>query len=310
MRIHPATLSCLKVFYSVVEKGSFSKASENLNLTQSAVSHRMKQLEEITGVRLINRSTRYFKVTEAGQKLYHQTRLNLVEIERSLTNLASSPDSPLSLTTISSLATKWLLPNLSDYNNKYAHQPLSVLTDDSILDLKYEGIDAAIRLTDAESASLHMTFICHEWVFPVASESLVMDPKILDHPERLFNYPWLMDVVTENGTDESSWKGWLKSQGLNIPTGRSDQCFNRTDITLQAASAGQGIAIARASLVDFDMLSMQLFKQVGRAVKMKYSYYFVCPYEKAEEPEIVNLREWVTQELEATMQHVKKSIII
>ena len=309
MRIHPATLSCLKVFYSVVEQGSFSKASEDLNLTQSAVSHRMKQLEGITGVRLINRSTRYFKVTEAGQKLYDQTRLNLVEIERSINNLVSSPDSPLSLTTISSLATKWLLPKLSDYNNKYIHQPLSVLTDDSILDLKYEGIDAAIRLTDAVDDSLHKTYICDEWVFPVASESLVMDSNILDHPERLLNYPWLMDVVTESGTDESSWKGWLKSQGLNIPTGRSDQCFNRTDIALQATCAGQGIAIARASLVDFDMLNMQLYKQVGRAVKMKYSYYFVCPDEKAEKPAIVNLREWVTQELKTTMHHVKQSII-
>lgn len=309
MNLHPATLSCLKVFYSVVDKGSFSKASRHLNLTQSAVSHRIKQLEEITGAKLINRSTRYFKITEAGEKLYQQTRFNLIEIERSLANLASSPDSPLSLTTISSLATKWLLPKLGDYNNAYAHQPLSVLTDDNILDLKYEGIDAALRLTDTENTLLHMTYICDEWAFPVASELLITDPDILSHPQRLFNYPWLIDVVTEKSTDESSWKGWLNSQGLNIPTDRSDQSFNRTDIALQATSAGQGVAIARASLVDLDMLDMQLFKQVGRAVKMKYSYYFVCPHEKAEEPAIVNLRTWITQELKNTMNHVKQNII-
>ena len=310
MRLHPATLSCLQVFYAVVEKGSFSKASEYLNLTQSAVSHRMKQLEDITGVQLINRSTRYFEITELGNKLYHQTKPNLMEIERSFVNLGGNQDSPLTLTTISSLATKWLLPKLSDYNNKYAHQPLSVLTDDNILDLKCEGINAAIRLTDKEDASLHMTHICEEWVFPVANQSLVSDPNILDHPERLFDYPWLLDTVAEKGTDESSWKGWLKTQGLKVPLGRTDQGFNRTDITLQATTAGQGIAIARASLVDLDMLNMKLFKQVGRAVKMKYSYYFVCTHEVANEPEIVNLRNWITQELKSTMEHVKQSITI
>ena len=209
MSLHPATLTCLQVFYAVVDTGSFSKASELLNLTQSAVSHRMKQLEQIAGVILIDRSTRSFNVTEAGDKLYHQTRLNIAEIERTLNSLASVSENPLSLTTISSLATKWLLPKLSDYNEKYAEHPLSVLTDDNILDLKYEGIDAAIRLTDKPNENYAMTYICEEWVFPVANATLVPDLNIIDNPKDLFDYPWIIDTVTEKGTDESSWKGWL-----------------------------------------------------------------------------------------------------
>ncbi|MCC2616159.1 LysR family transcriptional regulator [Aestuariibacter halophilus] len=310
MSLHPATLTCLQVFHAVVDKGSFSRAALHLNLTQSAVSHRIKQLEGIAGVTLIERSTRHLKITPLGEKLYHHTRLNLAEIASAFERLSASVDSPLSVTTISSLATKWLLPKLGDYNQAYPDQPLSVLTDDNILDLRYEGIDTAIRLTDTEVPGLHMTYICDEWVFPVASNALVTDRDIIAHPERLQQYPWLLDLVTEQGNDESSWRGWLRTQGLAVPDGRADQGFSRSDITLQATAAGQGIAIARASLVELDMLNMQLFKQVGRAVKMKYGYYFVCPEEKAQRPDICNLRHWVTTELRKTMQHVHQALVV
>lgn len=308
MSLHPATLTCLQVFNAVIEQGSFSAASEKLGLTQSAVSHRVKQLEQITGVTLINRTTRYMKVTDAGERLYNQSRLNLAELTRILTSLGSTSEAPLSLTTISSLATKWLLPKLSDYNQQFPTQPLSVLTDDKIIDLSYEGVDCAIRLTDTVDPNMHMSFICDEWVFPVASASLVNGNELIPSPDKLLNYPWLLDVVAEKGNDESSWRGWLASQGMSPPKSHPEQCFNRSDIALQASVAGQGIAIARASLVQTDMLDMQLFQQVGKAVKMKYSYYFVCNHDKAEQPDIVNLRTWVTKELKCSVEQVKQHL--
>ncbi|MGB1290681.1 MAG: LysR family transcriptional regulator [Pseudoalteromonas sp.] len=308
MALHPATLTCLQVFSAIVEEGGFSRASERLGLTQSAVSHRIKQLEEITGVTLINRTTRYMKVTDVGQRLYNQSRLNLVELERTLSSLKSMSEAPLSLTTISSLATKWLLPKLNEYNQEHPNQPLSVLTDDKIIDLNYEGIDAAIRLTDINDPALHMTFICDEWVFPVASGAIAKDENIIAQPNLLLDFPWLIDVIAEKGSDESSWKGWLSNQALGFPDNHKKQSFNRTDIALQAAAAGQGVAIARASLVETDMLEMKLFKQVGRAVKMKYSYYFVCPHEKADHPVIANLRDWISKELKASVSRVKQHI--
>lgn len=308
MSLHPATLTCLQVFNTVIEEGSFSAASENLGLTQSAVSHRVKQLEEITGVTLLTRTTRYMKVTDAGERLYNQSRLNLAELTRIVTSLGSSSDAPLSLTTISSLATKWLLPKLSHYNQEFPGQPLSVLTDDKIIDLNYEGVDAAIRLTDAVDPTMHMSFICDEWVFPVASPSLVKANKLMQSPSQLFDYPWLLDVVAEKGDDESSWRGWLASQDMMLPKSHPEQSFNRSDIALQASIAGQGIAIARASLVESDMLDMQLFEQVGCAVKMKYSYYFVCSHDIAEQADIVNLRQWVTKELKRSVERVKQHL--
>lgn len=310
MALHPATLTCLQVFNAVVEEGSFSGASKRLNLTQSAVSHRIKQLEQITSSALINRTTRYMKITSTGERLYNQSRINLNELERTLTSLTANSDAPLSLTTISSLATKWLLPNLADYNKRFPNQPLSVLTDDNIIDLNFEGVDAAIRLTDTVNPNLHMSYICDEWVFPVASQSLIKQQELVGKPAKLFDHPWLMDVVAEKGQDESSWKGWLASQGLVFPAEHTVQNFNRSDMALQAAAAGQGIAIARASLVKTDMLDMGLFQQVGTAVKMKYSYYFVCPHNKAEDPVIVNLRDWICNELQQSVETVKQQLMI
>lgn len=314
MSLHPATLTCLQVFNTIVEEGSFSKASTKLALTQSAVSHRIKQLEEITGVALINRTTRYIKITDAGNRLYNQSRLNLAEIERTITSIRNAAESPLTITTISSLATKWLLPMLSEYNQQFPKQPLSVLTDDNISDLAYEGIDAAIRLTNKKDPSLHMTYICDEWVFPVASKSLLKNEhsleQLIEQPETLNQYPWLLDIVAEKGHDESSWHGWLNSQKLALPPNRTEQSFNRSDIALQAAAASQGIAMARASLVQSDMLTMELFHQVGRAVKMKYAYYFVCPIHIAEQPDIVNLRQWLVRELRDSVEKVKQHLVV
>ena len=199
---------------------------------------------------------------------------------------------------------------MADYNKQFPNQPLSVLTDDKIIDLTLEGVNSALRLTDNLDSTLHMSFICDEWVFPVASQSLVKADCLIDHPEKLFDYPWLLDVVAEKGSDESSWKGWLASQGLAPPSVHSKQSFNRSDIAQQAAAAGQGIAIARASLVQADMLELGLFQQVGHAVKMKYAYYFVCPLDNASQPELVNLREWVCKELNQSVKAVKKHLIV
>jgi len=309
MSLHPATLTCLQVFNAIVEEGSFSAASQRLGLTQSAVSHRIKQLEEITGVVLINRTTRYIKVSDVGQRLYNQSKISLSDLERALSSLTSKSDAPLSLTTISSLATKWLLPILGDYNEQYPNQPMSVLTDDNIINIELEGIDAAIRLTDVIDPALHMTFLSDEWVFPVASDSLKEGITVNKNPRDLIEYPWLFDVVAEQGSDESSWKGWLQSQEVAFPKRKNDQKFNRSDIALQAAAAGQGIAIARASLVETDMLEMKLFKQVGSAVKMKYSYYFVCSHEKANDPVICNLRQWISKRLKASVSRVKETLV-
>lgn len=309
MALHPATLSCLQVFFSVVETGSFSAAAEALHITQSAVSHRIKQLESILETELIQRTTRHIKITNAGERLYQGTHKELVEIERVIESIKRANDAHLNLTTISSLATNWLLPNLSRYNEQFPTQPLSVIADDNVVDLKFEGIDAAIRLTSKADPLLHMTHICDEWVFPVASPDLVEEPDIIDNPAALLNYPLLIDTVAQKGTDESSWEGWLATQGLTLSSTIKSQKFNRADIALQAVVAGQGITIARTSLVEQNMVEMGLFRQVGKAVKMNHSYYFVCQPEDATKPAINNLRDWVKTEMENTFQKVRALLI-
>jgi len=309
MALHPATLSCLQVFFSVVEHGSFSTAAEALHITQSAVSHRIKQLEAMLEVTLLQRTTRRIKVTDAGERLYRGTNKKLAEIERIVEGIKRTSDSHLNLTTISSLVSNWLLPNLSRYNAEYPAQPLSVIADDSILDLQFEGIDAAIRLTSKADPLLHSTHICEEWVFPVASPSLVTEPDIINHPEKLLSYPLLIDTVAEKGNDESSWQGWLATQNLALPNTVAGQRFNRADIALQAVAAGQGITIARSSLVEQSMVKMGLFKQVGRAVKMNHAYYFACRAEDAQKPAIANLRHWIIREMEISFKTVSALLI-
>ena len=309
MSLHPATLSCLQVFFAVVETGSFGGAADTLNITQSAISHRIKQLETLLCVTLIKRTTRKSSITAAGDRLYQGTYKEILEIERVIEGMKPSYDTHLSLTTISSLATNWLLPNLSRYNERFPDQPLSAIADDIILDLKFEGIDAAIRLASKADPLLHMTHICDEWVFPVASPSLVKEADIIDHPATLLDYPLLIDTVAQKGNDESSWEGWLATQNLALPSNIRGQKFNRADIALQAVAAGQGISIARTSLVELTMVEMGLLKQVGRAVKMNHAYYFVCLPEDAERPAIINLRDWVTREMEKSFRRVEALLI-
>ena len=308
--IHPSVLSSLPVFCTVVKHGSFSAAAKELNITQSAVSHRIKQLEEILGLSLIMRSTRFLEITESGQRLAIASANAISDIERAIDGIRrTNDDGPLNISVLSSLASKWLLPHLQGYNQRYPQQTISVLADERLVDLRRENIDGAIRFTEAVDPDLDGTFLCGDWFVPVASPSLQLEADIMNCPEKLANYPLLLDIVSQRTDLDNSWEHWYKFQNIKIDKTLEGQKFNRADIVLQATMAGHGLAIARASLIEADMVEAGLLRQVGKAIPSQKSYYFACLPENAQKPAIVSFRNWLKEEMEKTFENVSQALI-
>ncbi|MCK5041469.1 MAG: LysR family transcriptional regulator [Sphingomonadales bacterium] len=312
MSLHPAVLSSLQVFCAVVKHESFSEAAKSLNITQSAVSHRMKQLEDILGLSLIERSTRHLRITENGARLARtaQTAINDIEGVLEYINRAQN-NGPISISTISALATKWLLPNLTRYNQKHPKHPISVMTDERVLDLRRENIDGAVRFAKSvDDTDLDVTFICHDLIVPVASPSLNLPAGIMNNPEALLNHPLLSVVGFQVGYKGYSWESWFEAQNKIMPQVNEGSKFNRTDIAMQAVIAGQGIGLTRASFLEIDMLETGLLVQVGKAVPSQHSYHFVCLPENANLPAIVSFRGWLIEEMGKTYDRVAKKLYI
>ena len=294
MSLPPAILSSLHVFDAVARLRNFGAAGEALNITQSAVSHRIKQLEANLNVTLIRRTTRQLELTSEGLRLANATRIALAEVAAALDDLKQErSDGPLVLSALPSFAAKWLVPHLEEF---YSHNPanrVSVLAQDELADLQRDPVDGALRYTRTPQAGLHATHLCKDLLVPIASPSLFKDGKIPTTPEELTQYPLQTDVTGLPVELGYSWKDWFRIQGSDFEPSTIDPQYNRADLMIQTAIAGHGIIMSRAMLLEQDLFESGLLVQVGKAIPAPASYYFMTVPEKADWPKIAVFREWL-----------------
>lgn len=139
----------LRIFHTVAKSGSFTAAGETLNLSQSAISRQIAQLEESLGVSLFHRHARGLLLTEQGeilQKATNEITSKLAMLEGRLTDTRKLPEGPLVVTVSNFIGSTWLAPHLANFMNSYPSIQLTVLYDDRILNLGMREADAAIRL--------------------------------------------------------------------------------------------------------------------------------------------------------------------
>lgn len=307
MPVPPNVLSSLQVFEAVARLGNFSTAAEALNVTQGAVSHRIKQLELSLGLTLMRRTTRRLELTEDGEKLARAARFALAEISTALADLRQEKSGgPLALSVLSSVAAKWLVPKLGGYQRRSPDNPVSIQAQDTLANFRDDGIDAALRFSPGPKPGLHATYLAGDMLVPVASPRMFEGGTVPTSPETLARYPLHADMGGDGDPGGYNWETWFQAVGSDITPDIDGLRFNRADITIQAAINGQGIALGRAMLLEQDLLEHGLLIQVGRAVPTKASYYFVTPPEKANWPKVVTFRNWLKEEILATYKRMSE----
>jgi len=282
-------MQALRAFEATARLRSLTRAAGELSVTHGAISHQLKALEAELGVRLIERSGRGIRLTDEGERFAARVRVAFDELGAAVREAADRANPRrLRVTTTPSFAARWLLPRLQRFGSAQPGIDLDVSATMQLVDLARENIDVAIRYGFGHWPGLHAEYLHDDAFFPVASPRLVgaRPPKV---PADLARFPLLRN-------EDEPWKPWFDAAGLDWPEPARGPGFEDAAFLVQTAIAGQGVALARASLVVDDLRTGALVRLTDVVVATPRSYYFVCQPRDADTPKVAALRAWLRDE--------------
>ena len=285
-------LNAVRAFEAAARHLSFTRAADELNVTQAAVSHQVKGLEDRLGVQLFRRLNRGLLLTDAGGLYMRELEDILDRLEQATERLRSSEAAGLlTVSTGTSFAAKWLVPRLRRFRDRRPDIDVRIDADDALTDFRRDNVDIAIRYGRGVYPGLSSTPLLQDIVFPVCSPTLIDAAHPLRAPEDLKHHTLLHDVdVVED------WRSWLHAAGLaDIDASRGPR-FSHSAMLIEAAIAGQGVALARRSMVAQDLREGRLVQPFTLSFKAEFSYWVVCPESTAGKPKIAEFRAWLLEE--------------
>ena len=293
------SLDLLKGFEAAARLLSFTKAGEELHLTQSAVSRQIQDLEEQLGVPLFQRRHRALVLTEAGQQLFSAAAQVLATM-RAVTDrvrASSGGRRVLSVTTMASFAALWLVPRLAGFARGHHDIDVRIATEPRLQDLEREGLDVGIRYCTEESAGADAVRLFGERVFPVCSPALAADPKRpLREPVDLRNHVLLQYDDPEGYAPWLNWKSWLELFGLADLRPAGSILLSGYEHIIPAAIAGQGVALGRSPLVRELIAAGTLVAPFPRTSESSRAYFAVVSENAVGRAEVDDFVEWLKNE--------------
>ncbi|EIC85685.1 transcriptional regulator GcvA [Serratia sp. M24T3] len=292
MRDLPPTAT-LRAFEVATRHATFTSAAEELHITQSAVSHQLKNLEEIWGLQLFQRG-KSLSLTPAGAALAPIVREFFSNLEATLADLREQKGKVrLNVSTTYSFALKWLLPRLPSLSQQHPEILIALETTDKAINFSGSESDVAIRFGAGNYPALFSEFMFREQIFPVASPELLKRFGTPQEPAELLRYP----LLTRDGADlVPKWESWFQQVGVGISSLKESVRFADTNMTIEAALLGQGLALARSGHVEAEISSGSLLRLFDVPFPSPVAYYFVCPKGIESQPHIISFRDWLLKE--------------
>jgi LysR family glycine cleavage system transcriptional activator len=292
-------LNALKAFEAAARSESFTRAAEELNVTQGAVSHQVKALEEILGVKLFNRERQRLAITESGREYLAVVRDALDRIAVGTERLLQRQTSGvLTVSTSPDFAAKWLVNRLGRFAEVHPDIDLRISATIQHIDFAREDVDLAVRHGDGNWAGLDAVRLCSEQLFPVCAPKLVSGRNRITKAADLLKFPLL------RLEDWKNWSRWFEAAGITAapvpgPT------LNRASMLIDAAIDGQGIALARTSLAAWDLINGRLVKPIDVSLRLPKTFWIICPKATSALPKIAVFREWLLSEAADDMRRLK-----
>jgi LysR family glycine cleavage system transcriptional activator len=281
----------LRAFEAAARHLSFTLAASELNVTQTAISHQIRRLEEELGIRLFVRQNRALALTPEARDYLPGVRAAFNDLRLATDRLLRKDDDKvLTVSTLASLAAKWLLPRLTDFQEQHPGIDVRITTSTSLVDFQRDNVDAAIRYGRGQWPGLRADWLMADELFPVCSPSLLRGDKPLRQPEDLKGYP-LLHTSNANSDD---WRLWLTAAGLPGDIARQPGItFDMIFMTIQAAIDGIGVAMGRTSYVQDDIAKGRLVVPFKIALPADAGFYLVAPEGRREAPKLAAFREWM-----------------
>lgn len=282
-------LGSLRVFVAVAEHLSFTRAADALGVTTSAASMQIQALEDYLRLALFRRNGRQVELTAEGAALLPKVRQGLAGLESALDEArADRGAGPLRVTTLSSFLAQWLMPRLPAFGELYPRIDLQIHTSIAPVDFVRTGIHAGIRFGTGEWPGLHIEKLIDEWLVPVCKPSLLKKHGMVTGAEDLKRYR-LMHSTSE------PWSTWLFNDNDVERWPASGAAFDDSVAVIRATAAGQGLALARWSLVAEEVHEGRLAIASPRALKFFRSYYFICPPALLRLDKVEAFRRWILE---------------
>jgi len=300
LRVRMPLLDALRVFEAAARHASFTRAAVELHVTPPAVSHRIKALESDLGFVLFRRLTRRLELTEAGLRLAAGVRDGLERITSAVHGLGTdSHAGPLTVSMLPSFASRWLIPRLPRFQRRHPEIEVRILAEDRQADLWSDGgPELAIRFGRGRYPGLWVLPLMPDSVIPVCSPYLFSRHGWIDGVDGLLSMPLLHDSAAEHDDSGSDWKSWLAHIGApaDDPRLAIGPRFSQAHLAIEAALLGQGVALARLSLLGADLASGRLISPLARSAPTAYRYFLVCRPEVAERSKTARFCEWLVAE--------------
>ena len=294
-------LNALKAFEAAARHESFTRAAEELCVTQGAVSHQVKALEAELAIKLFNRERQRLIITEAGRDYLATVRDALDRIAAGTERLLQRQNAGvLTVSTSPDFAAKWLVHRLGHFAEAYSGIDLRVSATLHHVDFAREEVDLAVRHGDGNWPGLDAVRLCAEQLFVVCS------PKLLDRRRRIERVADILKFPLLHLDSRSDWTNWLRGVGLDDTGAIHGPVLNRASMVIDAAINGQGVALARTTLSAWDLINGRLVRPVTETVPVSKTYWIVCPKATASLPKIATFREWLLTEAATDLRQLKK----
>lgn len=262
-------LHALRSFHAAAHFGRFREAASALGLSESAVSHQVRKLEDYLGIRLFERAGNAVRLTLAGQTYFDEIDPAFARI-RSATETLSGPCCRVTLTLPTSLATLWLIPRLAMLEASLPEVNLQMVPSNRVVDLRREQIDLAIRYGGGTWPGYVAAHLFDEQAFPIGRPGLI--PEEADRQTALRT---IRPIV--NAAHREEWREWAQARGLEPPSLENALALEGAEQILQAAAEGLGLGIGRRPLVDRWLEDGRLAAPFGSADESGCAYYLVYP---------------------------------
>ncbi|WP_417507598.1 LysR substrate-binding domain-containing protein [Marinomonas gallaica] len=298
--MNKASLPFLHTFVVAAKHLSFTKAAQELFLTQGAVSQQIRQLEQRLGFALFVRYHRSLELTSMGARLALHLRHVFSDLDALIEELREERDSNIiTLSVMPSLATRWLMPRLGRLQERHPGLQLRIQANDREVNFTRDRIDAAIIHSHLHTGSAYTTPLLRDKVFPVCSPAFAKQNQ-LHEPIDLVRVPLINDDSEWRFfSPYAEWEAWLAKANVKGVRPSRAMSFNRGDLAVQAALSGQGVALGRTPLVMDDIREGRLLKPFDEVYDNGHVYLFACPNEFRERESIQQVLSWLISECQS-----------
>lgn len=291
-------LNAIRAFEAAARRGGFHAAGGELNVSANAVGRLVKVLEDWLGVPLFRRLPRGVVLTDAGRGYMARVASILDQLSEATADLQRVEASQtLTVSAMPSFVSRWLVPRLGRLTDSHPDLDVRILASVPLTDFSREEVDIAIRLGRGSYPGLTSELLLQEEFYPVCSPALIAKGPSLHVPEDLAGHVLLHDEWEARIPDQLDWTRWVQEIGAGgIDTQRGIR-FSFSHMTLQAAAAGQGVALASSALAGEDLKTGALVRPFGSlSVRGPYGFHLVCPQAAANREKVAIFRKWAKKE--------------